>query len=308
MMKRKLKFIEKSVFIGLATFFALATSLAQPESIVLEDDPSAPINLQAITINENATFITESYQIPSYNLYNKSWNIESVAHEKLSIPFSNQQLKIVLTQADSPFYFPCQGAITQPFSNKAKKQHWGIDIQTRANDPVVACFDGVVRLVRQFDQYGNVIVIRHYNGLETIYAHLGLVNVKSGQRIQAGELIGTCNIEDDYLHFETRFFYQPFNPQLFIDKETHHLLSDTLVLTPLDMVESPTTSAIATSSSNSTSNSSATTSSANIHIVKAGDTLYKISRQYNVSVEKILQINHLKESAILSLGQKIRIR
>lgn len=309
MMKRKLKFLEKSVFIGLAMFFALATSLAQPESIVLENDHSTPIDPLSIETNSSATFISESYQIPAYELYNKSWSTEFISQENLQIPFSNQQLKIVLTQPNSPFYFPCQGTILQSFSNKAKKQHWGIDIQTNANDPVVACFDGVVRLVREFDQYGNVIIIRHYNGLETIYGHLGKVDVKPGQRIQAGELIGTCpayHDDDEYLHFETRFFNQPFNPQLFIDKETHRLLSDTLVLTPQDMVETSTTQSVATNSS--TSNTSATTSAANIHVVKEGDTLYKISRQYNISVEKILQLNHLKENSILSLGQKIRIR
>ena len=111
--------------------------------------------------------------------------------------------------------------------------------------------------------------------------------------------------ENGTLHFETRFMYQPFNPLLFIDKDSHKLLGDTLTLTPDDMV--PVTAATTNVSSPATSQQP-TTQSGNYHIVKSGDTLYKISRMYNISVEKILQLNHMRETDMLSIGQKIRIK
>ena len=304
MTKKDVKLSGMSFFIGLTMLLALAQAVAQPESIALDHDLAVPVG------GCQYAAPPEIDRTPSIALYNGQWNTEVVAPENLTIPFYNQQLKIIVSQPESTFFFPCWGTITNDFGKKGKKMHYGIDVQLNENAPVIASFDGMVRMVKQFEQYGKTVIIRHYNGLETIYSHIGEVVVCPGQPVQAGSVIGSGGRgENSTMHFETRFMYQPFNPLLFIDKDSHKLLGDTLTLTPDDMM--PVASAPSTVSAptpQSANNSATTTSASNYHIVKQGDTLYKISRMYNISVEKILQINHLRETDVISIGQKIRIK
>jgi len=162
-------------------------------------------------------------------------------------------------------------------------------------------------MAKSYSGYGKTVVVRHYNGLETVYAHLNKIKVKSGQEVKAGQLIGlggrTGRATTEHLHFETRFLYEHFDASLMIDFATQKLKSDTLILTPKAM-------RVTSSSSSSVSNSSSSVSSTNkdYHIVKKGDTLYAISRKYGVPLNKILQINHIKETSILSIGQKIKLK
>lgn len=303
MTKKDIKLSGMSFFIGLTMFLALAQAVAQPESIALDYDTG-------ISIGECQYANTpEIDKTPSFALYNGQWNTEKVTPEDLTIPFYNEQLKIIVSQPESPFFFPCWGQVVNDFGKKSKKMHYGIDIQLNENAPIIASFDGTVRLVKQFEQYGKTVIIRHYNGLETIYSHIGEVVICPGQPVKAGSVIGSGGQgENGTMHFETRFMYQPFNPLLFIDKESHKLLGDTLTLTPNDMVPVAAPTGVSNPTPKPTNNTATTTSGGTYHIVKQGDTLYKISRMYNVSVEKILQLNHLRETDIISIGQKLRIK
>lgn len=300
MTKKDIKLSGMSFFIGLTMLFALAQAMAQQEVIAIDHDLSTPIT--------NNQFTTA--RPPSHSLYNGNWDTETVTPENLTIPFYNQQLKIIVSQPESPFFFPCWGNIIQDVVKKGKKMHYGIDIQINENDPVVASFDGTVRLVRQFDQYGKTVIIRHYNGLETIYSHLGSIIVIPGQPVEAGTVIGAGGNEEEsgFLHFETRFLHHPFDPLLFIDKESHKILGDTLTLTPEEMISITPSTTSTTSTTKTQTTTSVLSSGGNYHVVKQGDTLYKISRMYNISVEKILQLNHMRENDIISIGQKIKIK
>ena len=303
MTKKDIKLSGMSFFIGLTMLLALAQAVAQPESIALDYDRGTSIG--------ECQYATapEIDRTPSIALYNGQWNTEVVAPENLTIPFYNQQLKIIVSQSESTFFFPCWGTIANDFGKKGKKLHYGIDVQLNEKAPVIASFGGMVRLVKQFEQYGKTVIIRHYNGLETVYSHLSEVIVCPNQPVHAGAVIGTGGQgENGTMHFETRFMYQPFNPLLFIDKDSHKLLGDTLTLTPDDMVPVTTPATVSNPTPKPANNTATTTSDGAYHIVKQGDTLYKISRMYNVSVEKILQLNHLRETDVISIGQKIRIK
>ena len=86
--------------------------------------------------------------------------------------------------------------------------HSGDDIKTCARDTIRAAFDGVVRMAKPYGAYGNVIVIRHPNGLETVYSHNVKNLVKSGDAVKAGKAIAltgrTGRATTEHLHFETR--------------------------------------------------------------------------------------------------------
>lgn len=105
--------------------------------------------------------------------------------------------------------------------------HTGMDLAGRSRDPIYAAFDGVVRVSKRSDSYGNVIVVRHYNGLETVYSHNTRNMVKVGDEVKAGQQIAvsgqTGRASGDHLHFEVRINGQHFNPELLFDFQNQRL-------------------------------------------------------------------------------------
>ncbi|WP_320981727.1 M23 family metallopeptidase [Parabacteroides goldsteinii] len=117
---------------------------------------------------------------------------------------------------DEDYAFPLPGAkVISPYAGR-RRHHSGVDLKTCANDTIVAAFDGIVRMAKPYAAYGNVVVIRHYNGLETVYSHNSKNLVKVGDRVKAGEPIGltgrTGRATTEHLHFEVRINGQHFNP------------------------------------------------------------------------------------------------
>jgi murein DD-endopeptidase MepM/ murein hydrolase activator NlpD len=113
------------------------------------------------------------------------------------------------------------------------RYHWGVDIPFPENTPVVAAFDGIVRVSTYNNGgYGNVVILRHDNGLETYYAHFIKRLVNPGQTVRAGDTIGlggnTGRSRGNHLHFETRYLGQHFNPARIIDFQNYKLTCDTL--------------------------------------------------------------------------------
>ena len=124
---------------------------------------------------------------------------------------------------EGDFAFPLPGAkVISPYGGR-RRHHSGYDIKTCPNDTIVAAFDGVVRFSKPYSAYGNVIVIRHYNGLETVYSHNSKNFVKPGDVVKAGTPIGltgrTGRATTAHLHFEVRFNGVHFNPNFVVKKE-----------------------------------------------------------------------------------------
>lgn len=118
------------------------------------------------------------------------------------------------------YAFPLQGA--RVISNYGSRQgHSGVDLKTYAKDTIRCAFDGVVRLSKVYAAYGNVVVVRHASGLETVYSHNYANLVKSGEVIKAGQPLGltgrTGRATTEHLHLETRINGQHFNPNLIFD-------------------------------------------------------------------------------------------
>lgn len=131
--------------------------------------------------------------------------------------------------------FPLKGAkVISPYGGR-RKHHSGVDIKTCANDTIVAAFDGLVRMAIPYAAYGNVIVIRHYNGLETIYSHNSKNIVQPGEYVKAGQPIAltgrTGRATTEHLHFETRINGQHFNPNIVFNFDKNQLRRKCLVFT-----------------------------------------------------------------------------
>ncbi len=129
-----------------------------------------------------------------------------------------------------PFVFPFKGPITSGFVWRDSAFHRGIDVDLNRGDTVRSAFTGMVRFAAMQGGYGNVVIIRHYNGLETVYAHLWRIKVKPGDIVNSGQLIGlggnTGHTTGMHLHFETRFRGVAINPACLIDMQTRFLIAE----------------------------------------------------------------------------------
>ena len=109
-----------------------------------------------------------------------------------------------------------------------------MDIKTKANDEVLAAFDGVVVQSGPYFAYGNYIVIRHAYGFSTCYSHQSKNTVRAGQKVKAGQVIGytgqTGRATTPHLHFELRFKSRTINPGVFFDHANYKLKANVLTL------------------------------------------------------------------------------
>jgi len=281
--------------------------------------------------------IQETYQIPAYSLYHQYWDTENICSRHLTMPFEGNPLRIILVQSNNnPFFFPCIGATSVNMTygiGKNNEIHPGVDIAVRSGSPVKCCFDGVVRMAKIYGDYGRVVVVRHYNGIETVYAHLDKIMVKPGQILQSGDIIGASGKASkngmEQLHFETRFMNECFNPSLFIDFDYMEIKENTLVLNESDLMiqskdeaekkkepakglkeEGVKTEPPANQPKAKEEQAQKTQENESVeyYIVKAGDTMYRISVKYNISLTKLLQMNNMQETDKIDIGQKIRVK
>ncbi len=176
---------------------------------------------------------TTSSNYPAREYYGDRWNTEHVRINSDPAPSGTVTLNLLPAET-SNFVMPFCGKILSEFGPRSGRMHTGIDIKLEKEDPVYCAFDGMVRLAKDYGSYGKVVVVRHANGLETLYSHLNSIAVKLNQRVRAGDRIGgggkTGHAQGEHLHFETRFKGEPFNPRLVVDFEKCRLKSETLAL------------------------------------------------------------------------------
>ena len=280
--------------------------------------------------------IQETYQIPAFSLYDQYWDTENICSRHLALPFAGNPLRIILVQSNNnPFFFPCGGATSVNAlygAGKNNEFHPGVDIAVKSGSPVKCCFDGVVRVAKIYGDYGRVVVVRHYNGLETVYANLSKIMVKPGQILQSGDIIGASGKSSktgaEQLHFESRFMNECFNPAMFIDFDYMEIKDNTLVLNESDMmlqqregaevkqepmkkIKEETNFAKPLSQEKVKEEGEKKTQEsgpAEYYTVKAGDTMYRISVKYNISLTKLMQLNNMQEADKIDIGQKIRVK
>lgn len=292
------------------------------QNIALKDTTIVPTDSTMLVLNAAYPSISETYQIPAYSLYDRYWDVQHLRSRALDIPFVNDHLMLLLVQdGNHNFVFPCTyNEITLPYGpTKRGDFHPGVDLAVDYQTLVKCCFDGVVRMAKVYGDYGLLVVVRHYNGLETVYAHLDKICVKPGQMVNAGDIIGQAgksgNVKECALHFETRFMNEPFDPAMMIDFDEENLLRNTLSLTPEDfrIVPIDATSASGNAPLTSTPNKTVLDFDNNnaigqYYVVKKGDSLYRIAQENHTSVERILQLNNLDNPDKITEGQKLRVK
>lgn len=178
--------------------------------------------------------------------------------------------------------------ITDKFGYRPRRgrAHMGIDIKVRTGDTIRAAFDGKVRISRYERRgYGHYLVIRHPNGLETVYGHLSKKLVGENDIVHAGDPIGlggnTGRSTGSHLHFETRILGNAINPAYLFDFPKQTAVTDYYVY-------SRNTREV-------------------YYKVKSGDTLSRIAIKNETSVANICKLNGISRNAIIKVGQTLRV-
>lgn len=171
---------------------------------------------------------------PSSLWYGRNLSGAHVRLVNLSMDSLPDEITIRLLKDNERFCFPVKNIITSPYGWRWNRPHRGVDIRLRMGEPVHCAFNGVVRIARPMGAYGNLVVVRHYNGLETVYGHLSKINVKPMQVVAAGQVLGlggsTGRSTGPHLHFEVRFQYEPFDPEWILDFSNYSLRTRKLYL------------------------------------------------------------------------------
>lgn len=207
-------------------------------SMAKRDDTTAFVVSSEI-INEEEIPDTTQILFPSHDLY-ATWDT-SIAHPyHFAEQFKQDSVTIRLVEEnDGGFKMPFKGNITSDFGWRKYRPHYGTDIDLETGDTVGTAFDGMVRLAKYCNGYGNCVIIRHNNGLETVYGHLSKLEVQPGQQLKAGEMVGlggnTGRSYGSHLHFEMRYLGQALDTEDFIDYTSGKLKSDTFVLRKTDV-------------------------------------------------------------------------
>lgn len=223
-----------------------------------------------------------------------------------------EPIPIALVNEKEKKYYACpiEKKLTSRFGPRRRRWHYGVDLGLRVGDPIKVMFDGKVRIAKRYGAYGNLVVIRHDNGLETYYAHLSKINVELNQEVKAGEILGlggnTGRSTGPHLHLEIRYLGAAINPEKVIDFKTYSLISDTLMLTKDCFRKSSSPSSQKGSLAKNTGDTK-TTKGGNYYKVKQGDTLGQIARRNGTTVQKLAKLNNIKGTKIRA-GQTLRIR
>ena len=303
---------------AISMLLAVTSTPANAQDLLARQAPVDRKMAAVDTIMLRNITMREELESPSADLY-ANWD-NKYAHRATELP---ETYKIDLRHFTMP---TTSRVITSNFGSRWGRQHKGLDIKVYIGDTIRAAFSGKVRIVRyEAGGYGKYIVIRHNNGLETIYGHLSKQLVEENQEVRSGEVIGlggnTGRSTGSHLHFETRLCGVALNPALMFDfraqdvtgdyyafnKETYD--NESTNATRLRGKQDSSTYASTNSSDDYATNKRTTsglTDQVSYHKVKKGETLDRIAKKRGVTVEKICKLNHITKTMRLRPGQILR--
>ncbi len=247
---------------------------------------------------------------PELDIYTEGWNSKRVN------PFKDSEVPDKMDIDVSDYFMPVPGRITSNYGYRSrfKRMHKGVDLQIRSNDTIYAAFDGKVRLTAyEAKGYGNYVILRHPNGLETVYGHLNKHLVKPNQTVKAGQAIGlggsTGRSTGPHLHFETRFMGYAINPCAIFDFANQTTHTDTYTFSKKTYTQprnfAPSKEMARGEKENPYKSVKSTRTT---HTVRKGDTLSSIARSYGLSTTTLRRLNGLGSSSMIKAGQVLKVK
>ncbi|MBQ1199805.1 MAG: peptidoglycan DD-metalloendopeptidase family protein [Bacteroidaceae bacterium] len=270
----------------------------------------------------------ESLGDPASSLY-PNWSNNYTTNYGVEMP---KEYKIDLRA----FHFPCESRrVTSSYGYRRsfRRKHYGTDIKVYVGDTIRSAFSGKIRIVANQGRkkgYGKYVVIRHHNGLETVYGHLSKQLVVEDQEVKAGEPIGlggnTGRSTGSHLHFETRFLGQFIDPEKLFDFTAQDVLGDYYLFSSvgrsrlltsdeskqlpdnkvLASVGGPTFEADKAAQSKKFQEERRESLRAQVHKVRKGESLSVIARKRGTTVKRLCQLNNITTKTVLRVGQILR--
>lgn len=277
--------------------------------------PSNDLYADGIKIKRDLSLIKEAQEerildadeVPADDLYGNIWN-----NRYVNTYGSIDDVPSTFTVDLSNFTMPTMGHITSNYGYRWRRMHHGIDLKVQIGDTIYAAFDGKVR-VCDYERrgYGNYVVIRHPNGLETVYGHLSGFIVSENDVVKSGDPIAlggnTGRSTGSHLHLEFRFLGRSINPIDIVDFENKVTHKDKyLVVTNSLGVPKALAAAKASRSSTKATNKYAT-GTVSYYRIKKGDTLGRIAKSHGISIRKLCALNNMSEREVLRLGKTLRV-
>lgn len=280
--------------------------------------------LQIVLRDDHTWYYTKNFtKMETASVFTDHWSEVTVNPytdvKQNDLPYRSS---LCLVDSVSSFVCPYMTKVYSPFGYRHGRRHQGVDLPLAMGTPVKAAFDGRVRLSRYVSGYGNLIIVRHENGLETFYGHLSKRLVKAGDWITAGQEIGlggsTGRSSGPHLHFEVRYLGYAFDPQRLFDFETGELRANVLVLrrshldpssryVPTSIDEEEDVYATDEQIIAEEMRIAAEKAAMKWHTVRSGDTVSGIAAKYGKSQRQIVSLNPGLNVNKIRIGQKIRV-
>lgn len=283
---------------GLAAVAAMVSLSSFSQDLIARQ---APIDKKLKAVDSLALqkqIRAEQSEYPALSLY-PNWNNQYVhAYGKDAIIPETYAIDLTGFRMPTP-----STKITSPFGPRWRRMHNGLDLKVNVGDTIVAAFDGKVRIVKYERRgYGKYVVIRHDNGLETVYGHLSKQVVEENQLVKAGEIIGlggnTGRSTGSHLHFETRFLGIAINPAYMFDFPKQDIVADSYTFRKVKGMER--------NRAGSHDSADGDDGAIRYHKVKSGDTLSRIAKVRGVSVSTLCKLNRITPKTTLRIGQVLR--
>ena len=320
----------KTSLLGLIILFTSLTSIreTQAQSNIEDEDPqTVVVDISEIELiadkakmrNEMLVIDsvllqmgldTEEEMYPANELYNGQWSNKSVkAYSSITLPNS-------YTIDVSDFVMPFEGRVTSRYGMRRRRFHYGTDIKLQTGDTIRAAFDGKVR-VKDYERrgYGNYLVLRHPNGLETVYGHLSKFLTEEDETVKAGQPIAlggnTGRSTGSHLHLELRFLGVAINPEEIIDFDQSCTKDEVYVYGggKSEGIDYASTSGqkYLNQGKSTQKNATQNTGKLKYYRIKQGDTLGAIARKNGTTVNKLCKLNNIKPTTTLKVGTSLRL-
>lgn len=280
--------------------------------------------------NGTYRYVKDPKAVASEKVFSENWDTRRVNPYTDNDPLPDSFTLWIVDTLDS-YCCPNQTRVYSKFGYRHGRRHQGVDLPYPTGTPVYAAFDGKVRISDYVGGYGNLVVIRHANGLETFYGHMSRRDVEPGDWVQAGDVIGlggsTGRSSGPHLHFETRYRGYAFDPQWLVDFENgtlrHRLLrlrswyfnpSSRYVQSIDDEDEIFRTdeedrlAAEEQAKKDAAAREAAERAAMKYHTIRSGDTLSGIAKKYHTTVGALCRMNGIKPTTTLQIGRRIRVR
>lgn len=293
-------------------------SFDKTDILVVDTIPSSSEGLSIVLYNDNTWRYVRnrSIDVLDETIYTQNWDTSKIHVYNTELKDLPMSMIIDLVDTLKSYHYPIKGRVTSKYGPRRRRVHQGTDIDLETGDPIYATFDGRVRHTTYIARgYGNLIILRHDNGLETFYAHLSEINVKPGDWVTAGQVIGkggnTGRSTGSHLHYEIRYKGHSFDPERLIDFTSGVLRRETFLLkrtyfSPYSRFTQDFDEEVQSDEEDKRIAKEA--AAIKYHIVKSGDTLGRIAINNHTTVTKLCQLNGIKKTSTLRIGQRIRVR